>query len=506
MHKSQLLSLLLGAFVIGVMVGSFWTASRESILALILLGTMLLVIFGYFQKIRLQNRKIGFLVGFSIIVITVGIFRVNTFMAEHGILLEFDRQVGEKNVPISMWGYVDSDFVTANQGGQFILRVKDIVAVKKVIHLNERTLVLTGRFPEYKFGQAITLVGTPNHPVNFNNFDYTAYLRKEGIRTIVNNPEIIPGAPLDLGILEKLRIIIYSGIFGAKKRFESALRQSLVEPNAAFIDGLLLGTKNELPKSLKDDFAITGTSHIVAISGYNVALIAEMIMFILIFFMRRRSAIWVSVLAIGLFVVLTGASASVVRAAFMGLLVIFASGYGRLYNPGTSLLLAAAGMLMINPLALRYDLGFQLSFAAVLGLFYLSPVILYFLRKLSLPARFKELASNTMAAQISVLPLLLYYFHSLSLVALPVNLIILPLVPLAMLSGFVMGIGGLLSEYLGRFIGITAWAVTQFQLMIVREFAHLPWASIKIGISGIILFLLYLLGIITVIILRKSNV
>ena len=200
-------------------------------------------------------------------------------------------------------------------------------------------------------------------------------------------------------------------------------------------------------------------------------IISEAILLGLVWFFRRRIAFWISVVVIILFVILTGASASVVRAAVMGLLLSFAHGYGRLYDQKNSIILAGAVMIYHNPLTLVFDIGFQLSFAAVLGLIYLYPWLESRSYKISKLGVIKELILMTLSAQIAVAPLLIYYFGNFSLISLPANILILPFIPAAMLAGFITGLVGIIYQPIGQFIGYIAWAITTYQIEVVRYFS-----------------------------------
>src|SRR3989344_107249 len=273
---------------------------------------------------------------------------------------------------------------------------------------------------------------------------------------------------LNISFSERIKLFAWSKIFSVKEKFEKSVGLSIPEPNASFINGILLGSRQNIPDDLKEAFNKTGTTHILAISGYNIMIISWAVLGGLIYFFRRRVAFWISVGIIIVFVILTGASASVVRAAIMGLLLSFASGYGRLYDQKNSIILAGAIMIWFNPFVLVFDIGFQLSFAAVLGLIYLYPWLDYKAHKLSELGGMKELVLMTLSAQVAVAPLLIYYFGGFSPISLPANILILPFVPVAMLLGFIAGLVGMISVSLGQLVCYLAWAVTTYQIGIVR--------------------------------------
>ena len=286
-------------------------------------------------------------------------------------------------------------------------------------------------------------------------------------------PDIVEYSDLELGWGEKLKMDVYGVIFSIKNNFESAVARSIPEPNASFINGILLGSRQNIPDDLKEAFNETGTTHILAISGYNIMIISWAVLTGLVIFFRRKTAFWLSVITICAFVVLTGASASVVRAAVMGLLLLFAQGYGRLYSPKNSIVFTGAAMVYFNPFVLKFDIGFQLSFAAILGLMYLYPYLNSKLNKVPKLGTLKEITLMTLSAQIAVAPFLIYYFNNFSLVSLPVNVLILPFIPAAMFVGFISGLAGMAFLPLGQAVGWFAWAITTYQIETVKLFAKI---------------------------------
>ena len=478
MHKSQILFYLLVSFVLGVFVGSFWFVSGAGILFLILVGTIVLTVSGYHKTFGtsakgIYHRKLGFLTGCLIVIFALGVLRFNHFNSDHSPILEFaDDMAGNENLNYLVKGYVASNPESTGSMTRFTFRAKKIVVPKREVFVNDDILV-TANILNINYGDRLLITGSISTPKNFENFDYISYLKKDGIRVVMSYPKEIRPESIELSFRDEARVFIYKKIFNLKNKFELAINRSISEPNASFINGILLGTRHGISDELKSEFNKTGTSHILAISGYNIAIIGWAILSVLVFFIKRKKAFWISVLIIILFTIMTGASASVVRASIMGLILLFASGYGRLYDPKNSILFAGAIMINQNPLALSLDIGFQLSFAAVLGLVYLYPFIENRLDKIPKLGGLKELVLMTLSAQAAVAPLLIYYFKNFSLVSLPANILILPFIPSAMLLGFISGTLGTVFPFLGEAVGWFAWAVTSYQLSVVDFFAQI---------------------------------
>jgi len=275
----------------------------------------------------------------------------------------------------------------------------------------------------------------------------------------------------------------------------ASLKAILPQPHAAFVIGTLIGSRSGLPKSIRDDFARTSTSHITAVSGYNITLIAGIVGSVLAYFMRRSYAFWATVIVLIFFLTVTGAQASVVRATIMGLYALVARQFGRLPSPSHGLLLTAGIMVALEPRILAYDIGFQLSFLATAGIFYIVPIIEHWLPRFSKIPVLGETFSMTVSAQIAVLPLLIYYFHSISIVSLPVNLLVLPLIPFIMISGFIAGVFGLVIPILGQLAATVPHLLSYIVLAVIHKAASFRWAAVEYNISIFLVFSLYAIAL-----------
>lgn len=446
MHKSELFFFLLITFIAGVFTASIFSLPVSYPYIFSICGLVIVTINGF----RINK---AFLVGILIMFFSLGLYRFISLDVEYQNISDL---VSEK---IVVFGYIKSEPEIDGIIQRFKFYNEDLGNI----------LITTKSFPGYEFGDNLQVEGVLEKPKNFSDFDYVSYLRKEGVKYTIGFPEIGYGEKeIRMGLIEKINLLIYKNIFQIKNRFEAVINTSITEPNASFVNGILLGTRQNISDDLLDDFSETGTTHILAISGYNIMIISEIVLLGLIWFFKRRTAFWISVFIIFMFIILTGSSASVVRAAIMGLLLSFVRGYGRLYDPRNSIILAGSIMIWFNPFILIFDAGFQLSFLAVIGLIYLYPWIDSKLYKLPKLGNFKEIVLMTVSAQIAVAPLLVYYFRNFSPVSLPTNILILPFVPVAMLMGFLTGLSGMIHPFAGQIIGYIAWAVTTYQIEVVR--------------------------------------
>jgi competence protein ComEC len=256
-----------------------------------------------------------------------------------------------------------------------------------------------------------------------------------------------------------------------------SLEALVPEPQAGLGEGLLLGVKSALGDELEQVFRRTGIIHIVVLSGYNVMLVVIFVMTILSYFLAERGRLIFGVLAIASFALMVGLSATVVRASIMAVLILIARTTGRSYQVLRALFFAGAVMLLINPYLLVSDPGFQLSFVATFGLILLAPHLEMVFHKVPNFIKIREFLVATIATQIFVLPLLLYQIGEFSVVSVLVNVLVLPMVPVAMLLTFFTGVIGLFSSALALPVAYLTHLSLSYILVVATWFAALPFAA-----------------------------
>ncbi len=351
----------------------------------------------------------------------------------------------------------------------------------------EKILVTTDLFPRFSYGDKVAVSGRVMKPENFETktgraFNYISYLSKDDIYYQISFANVIlEGKGYGNGVKTFL--------FSTKKLFLESISKIIPDPQSALLGGLVVGAKQSLGSELQEQFRKTGIIHIVVLSGYNVTIVAEFIMRIFSF-LPLLYGMSLGVVSIILFALMTGASATIVRASVMAILVVLARATGKTHEITRMLLLAALVMLIHNPKILLHDPSFQLSFLATVGLIHVSPHIEKYFSFISEKFQLRQFATATVSTQIFVLPLLLYMTGELSLVALPVNLLILVVIPLTMLFGFVAGTVGLLSQLVALPFAFVAYSLLTYELWIVELFSSFAFASIQtpsIGILGVLL-------------------
>lgn len=340
--------------------------------------------------------------------------------------------------------------------------------------IKTKILVTTGFEEEYAYGDLVEVRGKLQKPENFlggngKEFDYINYLKKDGIFYTISFAEV------EL-VSNGHGSAIKRALFSFKNSLLSKINYAVVRPDSLLLSGLILGEKAEFPNEMREAFVRTGTIHIVALSGYNITIVSDWFRSMLSVF-SPLVAFYGTIISIILFVLMTGASSTGVRAGIMAVLVILAKQTGRTYDAGRALLLAGVIMILINPMILMHDVSFQLSFIATFAIIFLSPKLKKYFYFVIERYHLREIMTDTFSAYIFVLPFILYKMGNLSLVALPANILVLPFIPLTMVLGFVVVFSGFISGTLSLIFGFIASIFLKYELSVINFFSGIPFAS-----------------------------
>src|SRR3989344_2085824 len=464
--RQKFLIIILTGFDSGIFVPSFIDFGRALALFFVFLG-LVFVITNYRHQMSIMSAA-------ALFFIAVGLGQLRYQQADlSGRQSDLQNKTGQR---VSLVGIVSDEPEQKENYNRLVL--EDEKSESKI-------LVYIPIYPQYKYGDKLKISGILKKPENFSaDFSWPAYLAKDDIYYEMFYPQTeFVSAGNGFWLKEKL--------FALKAKFLLAISKVTPEPHSAFLGGITIGARESLPKDLEEKFRTTGVAHIVALSGYNITIVAETIM-LFFGFLPQYLAISGGVIGVILFAVMTGASATVLRASIMALLVLTAKATGRIYTVSWALFLAGFFMVWQNPKILRFDTSFQLSFLATLGLIYISPIVKNKLGFVTDKFNLREIFSATISAQIAVLPLLVYKTGLISIVGLPVNFLILPFIPLTMFFGFATGIMGMISSLLSLPFAWISYVLLQYELFIVDIFAKLPFSAVNIaGFSEIFLILSY---------------
>jgi competence protein ComEC len=368
--------------------------------------------------------------------------------------------------------------------------------------ISGKGIISTDLYPEFKYGDLIKISGKLEKPTNFSkfvvgattssNFDYVSYLGKDYIFYKINfaKAEFVSSGHGN---------VIKSILFEIKNSFINNVSKTIQEPESSLLSGILLGAKSSMDKATTEIFRRAGLSHIVALSGYNITVVADAIMKILSVF-PRQIGFFGGIVGVIIFVIMSGASSTAVRAGIMALIVILARITRRNYQAGRALIIAGFLMIVVNPKILVFDMSFQLSFLATLAIIYVSPILKMKFNFITERFGLRDVVASTLAAQILVLPLILYKMGLLSLVALPANILVLAFIPATMFFGFITGSLGFIWLPLSLPFAWISWLLLAYIVSISNFLANLPFSAINISwFSSVIMFSCYFFIIIWII-------
>lgn len=488
----MIISFIFG-FISGIAIGSFVPVTAGFFIACIFV-TGITFLYKYFLQAEPRSELssttvedykkvlmfiVIFLIGFSF-----GIGRM--WYSDLYTKSQLDNYLNQK---INVEGIIVAEPDVRDTNTKLTVRFSNIFIGSTTIPVREKVLVTVSLYPEFSYGDKVrmnVILREPNEieSPDGRTFDYKGYLRVRGIwyTSRFTSVELLSQGHGSL---------VKTALFKTKNAFTKSLNEVLPEPESSLMAGLLLGTKQSLGKELLTEFQKTGVSHIVVLSGYNIAIVADSIMNALKF-LPKNFSFGFGVGSIILFIILSGGSASAWRAGIMVLVALFAKKFNRDYKASRVLGFTIILMLAPNPLLLAFDPSFQLSVLATIGIIFVSPLILPYLTKVTERWGLREIISTTIATQITVLPFLIYNMGLLSLVSLPVNVLILSTVPITMFLGFVTGLTGLFSLYLSFIPAFFTYILLWYQLNIIHIGASIPFGAISLPtFSPIILILVY---------------
>jgi len=398
----------------------------------------------------MPSKSFLFVCFFLIIVIIIGLF----FRTSHFFDSELLRFKGE---------------VVEIEG-----KVKEIEK-DKIILRYEKENVLIYHSQEFNYGDELRVIGKIEEPPVFEGFDYKSYLAKQKIFTLIRESEI-----------EKLSEKRFS-IYRFRQRLAGIIDNSYPSEESSLLKAMTLGIKSDISDNLKDKLNKSGIRHLTAISGMHTIILINALMFLLLGIgLWRKQAFVLTLVFIILFVVLTGFQPSTIRASIMASMLLLAQAIGRLGDPIRAIILTALVMLGINPL-LIVDIGFQLSFLAVLGINYLFPIFSLYFKKFPL----KNILIMTLSAQIFTLPILIYNFGYVSLIAPITNLLVLPILAFVLIFGALSALLGLISSALALIFVFPTYFLLWYLIKVSEIFSSFTFSSISFEISFLLCLIYY---------------
>lgn len=426
-----------------------------------------------------KYKKYLLLIGFCLLALLGGNLRFQTNLHqtdEHHLQFYNDRGI------IEISGMVCTEPERKGNSCAFQFTATELQANGETRKVTGKALIFSSRYSEYHYGDILKITGEPKTPPELDNFDYKSYLLQKDIYSLIYYPKIEVLAS-DGGFK------LLSWLYSLRNYLSYNLSQVLPEPQASLAQAILLGLRADMPQSLRNSINHTGTAHLLAISGLHLSIVVGITISLGIWFCGRRHYIyiWLALLTIWLYAIITAMRPPIVRGAIMGSLFLAAEYLGRPHSATTALAFAAAVMTGINPHIL-WDASFQLSFLAMTGLVVLAPRFQTAGRERLTPkANQNRVVSSlinfvidslavTLAAILATCPVIAYHFGIIPLVSLPTTFFALPALPGIIFTSGLVSIVGPMIPVLSQLLGWIAWVFLSYFIFIIHAYDAIPFS------------------------------
>ncbi len=489
-------------WIIGILLGSLFSLP----VFLVFIGLIPLC----FAIIVKQHRRTAILASLFIITFFSGNFLyVQSLPDDNESALSFYNN----NEDLILRGIVNRDPEANDKNLQLQVAVNSVLLEEEWKNISGTALVFVPLYSDYNYGDLLLIQGSPETPPQLGDFDYEMYLARKGIYSTIYYPEI---TVLDTGA----GITPMAWIYTLRNNMAEVIDKTMPEPQASLTKGILLGMRSTIPSSTRDIFNHTGTAHLLAISGLHLTIIAGMLISlgIRIFGRKGYAYVWITVIVIWIYAILTGMNPPVLRSVQMLSLFLAAELLGRQRSSFIALLFAAILMSGFNPQIL-WDPSFQLSFTAMVGLVFIFPLFQTFNRKI-VASRFSENSifsglvitildsfSISLGALAVVWPLIAFYFGTISPVAPIATFFALPALPGVIILGFLSGLIGLFLLPVAQIISWIGWIFISYILLVVKVFAFVPAIENQsVGIIPVVIYYAILILILWFINKKKVSI
>jgi competence protein ComEC len=462
MTASRILVIFCLSFTGGIFFASFYNLPVAFLLSLAIFAILLASVFWKYKRIAVF--------GFCVLFFLAGFVRCQSSESQ---------ATAEKEGVFNTFIVSDPDIRETSQ--RVLIKGNDF---------SRKALIMLPRYPEYEYGDEIEISGKLEQPDILEDFNYPGYLAKDGIFLVSYQPETkLISKGNGNGFL--------SAIFKIKSKVREVMSGNLPQSHAALLSAMVLGDRTQLPESLAQKLNLSGVRHMTSISGMHISILTAVLMsFLLGLGLWKKQAFWVTVIFISFFILFTGFQAPAVRSGIMGICFLMSQYLGRQNSSLRTILFSGALMLFLNPLVLVFDVGFQLSFLALLGILLLSPVFEKWLGRIPNKFQIRTILAMSLGAQIFTLPILVFNFGQFSLVAPFANILIVPALSYIMVLGFIFSAAGLAFPPLGFLFSLPCLLILQYLISVAGFFASLPFSALFFNVSWhwLVIYYVFLSG------------
>ena len=465
---------LLILFVAGVLLQQEFKLEPSWITMAVLWSAIIIIAVYFIMK---QNRLVWLAAGLLFFI--SGIFRIS--LLDTVALTDVSRFEGQE---ITLTGVLEGDpkAVEDKQGVVHIRYVVDAAAVRG----NDGEIPASGKVVVYsrqedgeiagRSGDGITVSGIIRLVHGYNNpgrMDTVRTMFSQGIRSQLSARK----HSLHINQQDNDWLLRFAG--NIRNGYRKQMEEAMPKTDAAAIFAMLFGGYDGIRPELLESFTATGIVHILSVSGSHITLLAATAGLLgRMLCLPQRLTIIMAVVTIVAYGILAGGVPPVIRSAIMGILTLLATSFQRERDAGYILSLTALCMLLYNPYLL-YDISFQLSFGATAGLIYIAPEVKRILA-MHIPEYVAAGLGVTVGAQLSVLPLIAWYFNVISLSSLLANIVVVPFVEWLIVLGLFAGLAGFLIPFAGKAVFIAGSLLLGIVYELTRLMAALPWSRIYV--------------------------
>jgi competence protein ComEC len=398
------------------------------------------------------------------------VFLLSLFYANYRDGVYKNKYINKDNVMLCK---VISDLVEEEFYNTYTVKLK--CGDKMLLYMDRNALKL-------EYGTQVLVEGyieLPKGKRNFGGFDYQRYLNSQNIYAIFKSQKV------NIINLPKFNLIYY-----LRSKINNIIAQTLPKEHYALLIALLIGDTSNVPESILLSFNKSGITHLLAVSGSNVSYI--IILAKLIFnklFGKKVSNIFV-ILFIITYMLICGSASSVMRASIMAILIIVSEIIYTKYNVYTSIALSTLIILIYNPLMIC-DVGFILSYGGTIAISLLYNKINFLINKYIKIKLLSETLSITISVQIILIPIIIYYFNTLSLISIISNLFLVPITALITLAGTLLVLFGQIHIIIGKIFSYSIYILISLSIYLSNLFSNTPFSIILIPTPNIILIILY---------------
>lgn len=460
---------------VGIILGAYLGGNAALLVGII--GSLIIMLVNFVAKRRLRW-----------LFLPVGVASIGVRMCFSPLGIREDDVSKYNEKVVTLEAVVTNDLALKPDKTSAVVRVKTVEVDGRTSLASGLVQTWLSRYPAVREGDVLKLKGKLERPQPIDGFAYDKFLEQKDVLSVMYRP-VVESSGKREGFVPYLLLVDLRALYVEK------INRYLPEPHSSLVAGILLGVKGNMPPDFADALANTGTTHIIAASGYNVTIVAGGVSALFGFFERRTRTI-LSIIGIWVFVVIAGLSPPVIRAGIMTTATLVALLGGMPSFVHVVLPLSGAVMALSDPEVVT-GVSFQLSYLATCGLVYLSPVIATWLR--IVPEFIRGNLATTLSAVLVTLPVIAGNFGRISIISPVVNVLVLPCIELIMGLGCVLLVvpGFLLP--VGKLVAGVLWSPVSFFVKVVFAFSSLPFASVEVSEIPVSVFMVYFLAIFLVI-------